>query len=224
MSLEKKVESKKPVQRSGFSFLIDLLAFVGFVSLLTTGLVMRFILPSGTGPSRLKTAAKGTLLLGMDHHQWGNLHFWIACVLLGILTVHVLLHGKWLLAKVRGKPGAGSGWRLAMGMVGLLGLLVFAGSILMSPTTTKSLGSGKKNSAASTPGQKGGTPARKPFKVDGAMSLRQIEKNTGISAKDLRKRLGLPDKVSLDANLGQLKKQYKFEMQKVQDLVDTLRK
>lgn len=60
--------------------------------------------------------------------------------------------------------------------------------------------------------------------ITGRMTLREIEQKKGISAKDLRAKLGLPDTVSLDEPLGRLRKVYGFDMQAVRDAVTELLK
>jgi hypothetical protein len=60
--------------------------------------------------------------------------------------------------------------------------------------------------------------------ITGRMTLREIEQKTGISAKDLAAKLGLPGDVSLDETLGRLRQVYGFEMQAVRDAVAELLK
>lgn len=58
--------------------------------------------------------------------------------------------------------------------------------------------------------------------ITGRMTLREIEQKTGISAKDLAAKLGLPADVSLDETLGRLRQVYGFDMQAVRDAVAEL--
>ena len=44
------------------------LAFAGFVLLITTGVLMRYVLPPGSG--------RRAAIWGLDRHGWGDLHFW----------------------------------------------------------------------------------------------------------------------------------------------------
>lgn len=60
--------------------------------------------------------------------------------------------------------------------------------------------------------------------ITGRMTLREIEQKTGISAKDLAAKLGLPGDVSLDETLGRLRQVYGFDMQAVRDAVTELLK
>jgi hypothetical protein len=58
--------------------------------------------------------------------------------------------------------------------------------------------------------------------INGRMALREIEQKTGISAKDLAARLGLPADVSLDETLGRLRQVYGFDMQAVRTAIAKL--
>ena len=55
--------------------------------------------------------------------------------------------------------------------------------------------------------------------ITGKMTLREVERATGIAAKDLAAKVGLPADVSLDETLGRLRQAYGFEMQAVRDAI-----
>jgi hypothetical protein len=57
--------------------------------------------------------------------------------------------------------------------------------------------------------------------ITGQMTLRDIERKTGISARVLADRLGLPQGASLDDRLGRLRKRYRFTMQDVRDIISS---
>jgi len=60
--------------------------------------------------------------------------------------------------------------------------------------------------------------------VTGQMTLRDVERATGVPAKDIAARLGLPAGVSLDETVGRLRRVYGFEMQTLRDTVAELLK
>ena len=55
--------------------------------------------------------------------------------------------------------------------------------------------------------------------ITGKMTLREVERATGIPAKDLAAKVGLPADVSLDETLGRLRQAYGFEMQALRDAI-----
>ena len=55
--------------------------------------------------------------------------------------------------------------------------------------------------------------------ITGKTTLREVEKATGIPAREIAAELGLPSKVSLDETLGILRKKYPFTLQEVRDVI-----
>lgn len=60
--------------------------------------------------------------------------------------------------------------------------------------------------------------------ITGRMTLYDIEKKTGIPARKIADKLGLPSNVPLDETLGRLRKRYIFTIQDVRDAVGSLMK
>lgn len=112
--------------------IVDAIAYVGFVALAATGLVLRFQLPPGSGGEHGGRGGAGageravTTLWGLTRHDWGGVHYWIALGLLAVLAVHLALHWKWIVCMLRGKKSEASGRRFAIGAASLLGVLVLA--------------------------------------------------------------------------------------------------
>lgn len=137
------------MKRTTRNFITDALAFIGFVFLVATGLIMRYMLPPGSGShlgdwlGRGKEGKTVTLLWGLDRHEWGEIHFWIAFALLVVLAVHLVFHWGWIAGIVQGKPGQGSGPRVGLGFVGLIAVLALAVTPFFSPRGLETRG-GKK--------------------------------------------------------------------------------
>jgi hypothetical protein len=72
--------------------------------------------------------------MGLTRHEWGNIHFWTAIGLMAALSLHLALHGRWIICMVKGKPGEGSGIRVALGILGLVSLLTLALAPFLSST------------------------------------------------------------------------------------------
>jgi len=84
-----------------------------------TGLVLAFRLPPRSrGGDRLE-------LLGLDRHQWGDIHFALALIVIGLTVVHLALHRKWLIkvAASRHLWHLAGGLLLGLGLVGLAFIL-----------------------------------------------------------------------------------------------------
>ena len=58
--------------------------------------------------------------------------------------------------------------------------------------------------------------------ITGRMTLREIGRNVGISARRIADRLRLPSNISLDQTLGRLRRRYGFTIQNVRDAIASL--
>ncbi|MBN1346817.1 MAG: DUF4405 domain-containing protein [Phycisphaerae bacterium] len=81
------------MKRNTLNFIIDLLALLLMWGLLTTGLLIKYVLPPGSG----HWLAVG----GMNRHDWGDIHFWLAVGICALMILHVLLHWQWVCGTVR---------------------------------------------------------------------------------------------------------------------------
>jgi len=71
--------------------------------------------------------------MGLSRHEWGEIHFWVAVGLALVITIHLALHWKWIVSMLKGKPEGGSHLRLALGLVGIITLLIlFLGPFVLS--------------------------------------------------------------------------------------------
>lgn len=186
------------MRRPALNFLVDAAAFVGFVFLVSTGVLMRYVLPPGSG--------KRTLVWGLDRHDWGALHFWIAAAFLAVLASHVVLHGKWILSVLRGRPRQGSGARVALGLVGLFAILALGVAPLVSPVERIE------------PAGPGRGHLERPA-LRGSTTLAEVERQTGVPAGYILGELGLPPDASRDEPLSRLARQHGFRVEDLRRIV-----
>jgi hypothetical protein len=190
------------MKRTSKNITIDTIAFIGFVLLTTTGILMRYVLPPGSG--RFK------VIWGLDRHGWGSIHFWISILFLSILTIHLVLHWRWIVTVLTGRPREGSGLRAGLGIVGLAGLLALSAAPLLSPIET-------------VPGSEGRGATliqeHEEIQIWGSMTLHEIEQTSGVPAEYILLKLGLPPDTPVDERLGYLKKTHGFTMDTVRSIV-----
>jgi len=198
------------MNRQRLNVLVGAAAFVAFAFLTTTGVLSRYVLPPGSG--------RYATLWGLNRHGWGDIHFWVAVALLGVLTLHLVLHWKWILYVFKGKRSETSGTRLALGVVGLVGLLGLAAAPLMAPVEQTAI----PRQAAGLPGSATedaspasakhlATPEPKAVGLEsirGSMTLRQVEQATGVPLDALIEQLGLPRSIDPDERIGRIRKRY----------------
>ena len=207
------------MNRPQLNVLVDAVAFTAFAFLTTTGVLSRYVLPPGSG--------RYATLWGLNRHGWGDIHFWVAVVLLGVLTLHLVLHWKWILHAFKGKRSEASGTRLALGLVGLVGLLGLAAAPLMAPVEQ----TGVPRQAAGLPAPvaedatpaPAGPPAPDLESIRGSVTLRQVEQSTGIPVDALIEQLGLPRGIDPDERIGRIRKGYDVSPDDVRQAVRELR-
>jgi hypothetical protein len=189
------------------NLIVDGLAFTGFLLLTTTGVLMRYVLPPGSG--------RRAAIWGLDRHGWGDLHFWIAVSFLLILAFHLVLHWRWIVSVLRGRPREGSGLRVGLGLTGLAAAVALALAPLLTPVERIEAGSWDREYT----GHLGsGSEA-----IRGELTLRELEAQTGVPAEHVLRELGLPEEVPRDERLGKLRRQYGFDMGLLRRVVDDYR-
>ncbi|MCB2154363.1 DUF4405 domain-containing protein [bacterium] len=211
------------MNRTKTNFFVDAVALAAFLFLTTTGLLMRYTLPPGSGG---RHGGEGTSVWGLTRHDWGGVHFWIAVGMLVVLAVHLLLHWRWILAVVRGKPREAQGGRALIGVFATLALIVLAAAPLLAPKsgTTESesrrggRGSGREAASTVTNVAEAVTHGESET-IRGSMSLAEVEQTTGVPATAVIAALGLPTDTDPGQRLGQLRRQHGFEMEAVRTIV-----
>ncbi len=221
--------------------IIDAIAFACFVFITATGLLMHYILPPGSG--------RFIELWGMDRHQWGQIHFWISVAFLVVLALHVVLHWKWIISMVKGRPAEGSTYRIALSLLAVAALLVLAASPFFAGV--EQTGSSPKHQSRSDYSQKKhadsmesqpmtpavpdehGNPAPISEKkkdqpaydetIKGSMTLQELTEVTGIPYQEVLKEMGIPVDIPQDERLGRLSKQYGLTMDSMRNTIESLR-
>lgn len=89
------------MKRTTLNFIVDLLGFISLLGLICTGIIIKFILPPGTGGrGRELRGGRGAeeikSLLSMTRHEWGDIHFIISIVFIVLMLIHLVLHWTWI--------------------------------------------------------------------------------------------------------------------------------
>ncbi len=86
------------MRKNTINFIVDLITLIVMLSLISTGLIIRYILPPGSGGH---AGGRGLLLWGMHRHDWGDIHFWLSMTLILLLLIHLILHWSWVMGTIR---------------------------------------------------------------------------------------------------------------------------
>jgi hypothetical protein len=192
------------MSRTLVNFVVDVLALAAFVFLMATGTLMRYVLPPGSGHF--------ATLWGMDRHDWGQIHFWIAMVLIAVMALHLFLHWRWIVGTVQGTSREGAGVRVALAIAGVLVLTGLSVTPFLAPVEF----SGEPPHRMQLDEQ----PKDPTEQIDGSMTLQEVERRTGVPAAVIVETLGLPSDLPTDQRLGQLRKKYGFDIHDVREIVE----
>ena len=89
------------MKRSSLNFIVDFASFVSLLGIVFTGIIIKYVLPPGTGGCGQELS--GGLgrehirdLWSMTRHEWGNIHYCFALLFIVLMTAHILLHWDWI--------------------------------------------------------------------------------------------------------------------------------
>jgi hypothetical protein len=205
---------RKPTQ----NLIVDAAAFVALALMLATGFVLRYMLPPGSGGAvgmHGAGAREYLTLWGLTRHEWGDVHYWASLALMALLALHLVLHWSWIASMVRGRAREGSGRRVALGVLGLLGVIALVAAPLLSPVEQQQRQPGGATplaapDTAATSDADGPTRGRHhrirniaEF-IDGQTTLAEAAARCGGDAAAFRRRFSLPPETPLRARLGRL--------------------
>jgi len=107
-----------------FIKILDLLSFVALTLMLSTGVFLKFTLPSRSG---------GNEVWGLTRHDWGNIHFYISVVFLLLMSAHLVAHAKFIKSVIIGEARTENYYRIAIGILGVIALIALAFAPVASP-------------------------------------------------------------------------------------------
>jgi len=204
------------MKRNTLNYLVDLVTFLVMWGLLTTGLLIKYVLPPGTG-HRLAVS-------GMNRHDWGEVHFWLAVSVCALAIVHVWLHWQWVCAttrrlltrsegedKLKSKGGrAVWGIGLIVVMTGVtVGLLLTAnGNIAETDQPGRDDDHGQAQETHET-------HAAEHNAIRGSTTLAEVARLKNMSLDELRRRLGVPNDTPANERIGRLGRDQGFSVSDV---------
>lgn len=198
------------MKRSSLNLFIDVLAFIGLILLLGSGLLIRYILPPGSG--------KSLAIWSLTRHEWGEVHFWIAAFLIAVVTVHLVLHWRWIISVLENKPREGSGMRFAFGVIGLITVLIIVAAPFLS-LKEKIPSVGNENETRTKSHVNKGRQNPLTEKIRGSMTFDDVRHLTGVPVMYILRALALPENTPPDQKLGQIVRRYGLEIEDVRAVV-----
>lgn len=130
---------------------------------------------------------------------------------MAVLAIHLVLHWKWIVCVIRGKPLEGSDYRLALGVIGLLAVLLLAAAPMFSPSMQVPRSQLQDESTEESDID--------DATIRGEMTLAEVETLTDVPVSYIVEQLGLPQATSPDQRLGQLRRKHGFQIDEVRRIV-----
>lgn len=161
-------------------------------------------MPKGSGHS--------STIWNLDRHEWGNIHFWIAVSFLLILALHFVLHWQWIVSLTKGRLLTNSRNRVALGLVGLFALVAIAVAPIITPVQNSRANELKETRSASQ--------TLNSQLIRGSMTLYDLEQKTNVPISHFVKKLKLPQNVSKELQLKELRNEYNFTIEDVRRVID----
>lgn len=99
------------MKRSIWNMVVDALSLLVFTTMISTGLLLKYILPPGSGRVDVVLGSRGRghqtidLFMGLARHDWGVIHFYLSLGFLALLIVHLALHWNWIVSMLWGTKG-----------------------------------------------------------------------------------------------------------------------
>ncbi len=213
------------MKKTDWQYLVDTLLFLCIVGIAFIGFLMGLFIPKGpTAPESAK------YFLGLHRHQWGNIHFYLSITFTVLIIIHLIFSWKWIKAKARQIfKGRWATALILTAIASFLVLFLFWSLYPKVPGAYEDYGIRAGERARRQQLSKEGylIPEEKIFYEEGKVNivitgkttLREVEKATGIPAREIAAELGFPSKISLDETFGRLRKKYPFTLQEVRDVI-----
>jgi hypothetical protein len=209
------------VKHTHLNFAIDAFAFAAFLALLSTGLLLSYVLPPGSGSLEGFGQGHGVerrpinLVWSLTRHEWGSIHFWIAVGLVAILATHLALHWKWITCVVRGNRSDASGLRFGLGLAATTALVVLIAMPLFAPVTQQTRSQLKQAGASQQSLGSIGTD-----QIRGSTTIAEAARLAGLTVSELIDHLQLPDNVAPSDAVGPTLRQNGMRMCDLRQLLD----
>lgn len=207
------------MRKNSLNFVVDFFTFLIMLGMISTGLLIAYVLPPKTGQK--------LSIWGLERHDWGEVHFWLAFVLLALLLLHVALHWSWICIVIQKlftpptdtfKPA--KRWRRHLyGIATMAALVALIGGfqwIANANVKENPDARGRQRNPTQATHQEP-EPAGSE-RINGSMTLRELASTSGLSIKRIIKELNLPAEVATDARLGRLRRDHGFRMSDVRRL------
>lgn len=205
------------MNKTTLKYIVDIFLLVCMLGIIIIGFLLAFVIAEGPTASE---ASK--YFLNLHRHQWSSIHLYLGLAFSFFLIVHLILSWKWI--KANTKKIFKKGWGLALIFFLLLSIVVVLLFWMFTPKHP-----GQYDEYGTKRGERGraiinleNDQQKDLFVVTGQMTLKDVEKATGIHVQKIIETVKLPTDVSLDETLGWLRKKHGLSLVEFREAIDSL--
>ncbi len=132
------------MEKGKLNFVIDAMMFILLMAIAGLGFLMKYVLIPGKETPRVYGRHVELYLWGMDRHDWGSIHLYLAFTLLTLLVIHLILHWQMIVGlydKLIDSPRLRT--RVAFGMLILTVLLLYFPFLVTPEVQERGTGGGR---------------------------------------------------------------------------------
>lgn len=222
------------MKKSQLNFIIDVVMLVLMMLAAGIGLLMKYILLPGFARNLKYGRDVELYFWNLDRHQWGSVHLIVSLVLVALVILHIVLHWQQIKCIYRSlvRTSKQRLW-LTISLVGIC-LLFSLGPLLIKPTVHASQGHNverlnEKDSVSERRGlnshqiveqqEDDHHSLSEEIPIYGYMTITDVAQKYNVSASGLARHIGVPVSES-GRKLGQLRRQYGFQMSAVRAFIE----
>lgn len=212
--------------------------FICMAAITGIGFILKYNLIHGSERWTVYGDNVELFLCGMDRHTWGTIHLILGIILIGLLAIHIILHWKSVTCVYNKLFNKKITYKLLTALFVIICILFMILPFIIEPTVGEIQHRGGKhneqikqhtkgeidnvksyNKEVQTNPKSHGNHANSSVQIRGYMTLDEVSKKYDISSELLKKKLNIPVDVSSNKRLSLLKKEYNFEMSKVEKII-----
>jgi len=235
------------------NFIIDAIMFVLMGFLAGIGLLIKYVLVSGEERWIQYGRNVDIRFLGLDRHQWGDIHLYVGIALIILLVLHVVLHWKMIVCLYKRIIGNRK-VRILCGLTFMIVTLLMVLFPYFIRVETSELASGrerfqnlsmKENDLSIDESIQKIKPEKEKVKlvadvqekekelhhhidpsieVKGLMTLSEVSRKYNVPSEYIKQKLNISLSTSNSSRLGHLRKQYGFKMSELELIIANYKK
>lgn len=236
---------KTKTNKNKINLIIDVIMIVVIMIVTGLGLLIKYVLVAGFKSHEIYGKGVDLSFLGYDRHQWGSIHLIFSIILIILIILHIVLHWKMITTIFKQMVVNKSKRRIIGSILALISIVLAMGPLFISPDVCESTGRNKQvytmkqqgkfqnlNTVESLSLKKNDSINIENYQhikqthledsdieLFGYMTIYEVSEKHNISTKYLKVNLGIPESISNNSKLGQLRKRYNFSMGDVKKII-----